>query len=401
MKILFLGLLYDEKEEEQMLKNTKRGFQAAANKFQWSIIKGLEKCDGVTVDVLGTIPCGSYPFNFKKLLIKSRSYSHQEGSNDRSIGFINLPFIKNMIRKKLIKKYMSDWIATAPDDSVIMGYTLFGPILRNMKQAKEKKNRIKTCIIQADAVFGRGGMSDTLLKRVKGNIAVSRLKMMDSFVILSKYLKEPLEIGDRPYVVVEGMVDDQFFDAGVSSYGDCGDKKIILYTGAINKIFHICDLVDSFRYIEDETIELWICGSGDSLEYILQAAERDKRIQYKGYVDKDTVLRYQNECTILVNPRKPTGTFTKYSFPSKTMEYMLSGKPVLMYKLEGIPDEYDRYLNYFTANDAEGMAIDILSLLSKPEEERYGFGLEAKQFILDNKNMKIQCQKIVDMISGL
>ena len=38
-----------------------------------------------------------------------------------------------------------------------------------------------------------------------------------------------------------------------------------------------------------------------------------------------------------VNPRQNNEEFTKYSFPSKTMEYLASGVPVVAYKLDGIP----------------------------------------------------------------
>ena len=42
----------------------------------------------------------------------------------------------------------------------------------------------------------------------------------------------------------------------------------------------------------------------------------------------------------MINPRSTLDDFTKYSFPSKTIEYMYSGTPLLTTRLKGIPNEY-------------------------------------------------------------
>ena len=50
------------------------------------------------------------------------------------------------------------------------------------------------------------------------------------------------------------------------------------------------------------------------------------------------------KATLLVNPRPTTEEFTIYSFPSKNMEYMASGTPLLTTKLPGMPEEYHQYV---------------------------------------------------------
>lgn len=61
----------------------------------------------------------------------------------------------------------------------------------------------------------------------------------------------------------------------------------------------------------------------------------------------------QQQATLLVNPRKGHEEYTKYSFPSKTMEYMASGTPTIMYKLPGLPIEYEEYLVLLPDNSQE------------------------------------------------
>ena len=87
-------------------------------------------------------------------------------------------------------------------------------------------------------------------------------------------------------------------------------------------------------------VELWICGSGDAKDIIEDEAQKDSRIKYFGLVDSQTALKMQHQATILVNPRTSDGEYTKYSFPSKNMEYMVSGTPVLTTDLPGMPKEH-------------------------------------------------------------
>jgi len=80
---------------------------------------------------------------------------------------------------------------------------------------------------------------------------------------------------------------------------------------------------------------------------------------------------------------------------------MLSGKPVLMYKLDSIPDEYDPYLYYVEGNLSSDIANKIIEICEKPQSELDSFGLKARQFVLENKNSQVQAKKIVDMIENV
>ena len=47
---------------------------------------------------------------------------------------------------------------------------------------------------------------------------------------------------------------------------------------------------------------------------------------------------------VLVNPRPNNEEYTKYSFPSKNIEYLMTGKPVVAYMLDGMPAHYKKFL---------------------------------------------------------
>ena len=111
-------------------------------------------------------------------------------------------------------------------------------------------------------------------------------------------------------------------------------------------------------------------------------------------------LKIQSEAGVLVNPRPADEEYTKYSFPSKNLEYMLWNKPVAVFKLSGIPDEYDDVLIYFSDKSPEKMAEVINGIFEKPEEELLKIGKRTTEFAVNNKNNIKQTAKILSCLKG-
>ena len=223
------------------------------------------------------------------------------------------------------------------------------------------------------------------------------MKRVDNFVILTEQMKDALDVGERPYTVVEGICNAQMF-SGVECEKATENEKIILYTGTLHQKFGIGTLLEAFSMIKSPEYRLWICGGGDMQEKVEDAAKADQRITFFGYVPKKTINELQQKATILVNPRQNNDEFTKYSFPSKTMEYMLSGKPVVMYKLDGIPDEYDNYLTYVNGNDATSFADTMTKICDLTDTEREKIGNAAREYVKEKKNSVAQTKKIIDLM---
>jgi glycosyltransferase involved in cell wall biosynthesis len=109
-------------------------------------------------------------------------------------------------------------------------------------------------------------------------------------------------------------------------------------------------------------------------------------------------LLRERQATLLVNPRSTKEEFTKYSFPSKTIEYMLSGTPVLTTRLQGIPEEYFKYVFSAEDNDVSLLTDAINNALSHTDAELAQMGLGAREYIVKNKNSVAQAKRILEFI---
>ena len=76
-------------------------------------------------------------------------------------------------------------------------------------------------------------------------------------------------------------------------------------------------------------------------------------------------------CAVLVNPRPNNEEYTKYSFPSKDIEYLSSGKPTVAFLLDGMPKCYQDFLYVVDPNRDISCAISdaLKAAISAPKKE--------------------------------
>lgn len=397
METIFIGGLYPNERLDEIKKNTKH-IDFPANTFQWALLNGF-KANSYPIKVITLPTLRDFPQYYKKTYFKSSSFSHIKGNEDLCLGFVTFPLIKHV--SKYLNLYNSLKNLLKDKDNVhLIIYGIHSPYLKAVEKIKQRNDKIKTCLIVPDLPEY---MSDSknkiyrLLKSIDKKIIFKSFQYIDSFVLLSRYMTERLPIGDKPWMVMEGIynTNDNVTNVPKEPY------KTILYTGNLGKRYGILDLLEAFTKISNPNFRLWLCGNGDGLEKIQEIQKRDHRIEYFGILPRNEVLKLQKRATLLVNPRHSYEEYTKYSFPSKTMEYMASGTPTLMSKLPCLPKEYEPYIYFFDDESVEGMKNKIIEICEKSQEELNEFGKKAAEFIHTQKNEIAQTKRIIEFITNL
>lgn len=404
LDILFLGKLFPKEKESEIKSKIKTGMQDAANALQWNIIDGLEENDCGRIKILNYLPVNSYPNGFTDKSIPGFVFSHTDKyeSVDLNIGCTNRAIIKHILNIYPFKKEIEKWVNLDIGlKKVLLVYSASPMFLSLAKFAKQLNNQIEICCVIADLpeFFSASDLSG--VRKIYNTYQTKKCallyKYVDRFVLLTEGMSERLKIS-VPYIVMEGIAPEShdFNETEISLVFK--NEKFIFYSGTLNYKFGIGELLEAFNLINDNDIKLVICGFGQAEERIKLSMESDSRILFLGRIDRSDAISLQRKATVLVNPRQNNEEFTKYSFPSKTMEYLASGVPLVAYKLDGIPDEYDKYINYVPDNSSEALALTLSELLKISDDERTQKGLEAKDFVLKNKNRKVQAKKILDFI---
>ena len=398
--IVCLTGLFPEEYVDEINKYSLTGVQNAANKLQWGIVKGLYGL-GENVTIFNSIYVGSYPRLYRKIMIPTFHFSHGSEKNDINIGFINIAGIKVLSRYYTVKRELDKWASVdSGREKVLLIYAMTTPFAQLAGYIKRKYSSIKVIYIIPDLPMYMNvtKVQESSVYRTRKKIEEflfhKSLKNVDGYVLLTDGMKEWFTT-DINYTVVECMATiDNTIDVD-----DIKKKKQILYAGGIKREYGVIDLVSAFSQIDDPEWELVIYGDGTDMESVCEYAKKDVRIKIMGSAPNAVVMKHQREAALLINPRK-NQEMAKYSFPSKTLEYMLSGTPMLGYELAGIPKEY--YDNMFIIQDSEnGMEDALRKAMYLSEIERIKMGEKARSFVIKEKNPEKQCRKILELINRL
>ena len=399
MKYIFCGLMYPNIEED--LRKMKTPPPVSGHKFQVNMLTGLIE-NKQDVYVLN-IPKYRYFPHYKKIFVKCGEFTSVKYAHGRNLGYINLPILNYISQYYSLKRALKRYLKTCADEQVVLiTFNYYLPRSAAMSYIKKKKENVHICMSVGD-FHGKNGMqSSKRYHGIKGRILSTLEKRADeltascdSFAFLTKYMASELGVEHKQHVVVEGMFTNTDASIDIESVNE--NEKIIFYAGAVELQYGITHLLDSFEMIKGEEFKLLIAGGGDAVETVKEYAARDGRIKYLGFITPKEVTFYQQKATVLINPRTSEHEYTKFSFPSKNMECLASGKPYIAHNLACNPEEYGTYIQYPEDESNNALAEKIIKVCYMTPEERNTIGKQAREFILREKNPQNQMKKIIRM----
>lgn len=402
MKILCLMGLFPKEYEQTILDNSCGGVQNAANKFQWGIVNGLCALPGVECKILNSLYIGSYPRRYKQLKIPTFPFDHGCEASDLNVGFTNLTGYKVISRYHTLKREILRWIEeTNGEQQVVLAYAMTSPMVELLQYIKKNYEQIICLLVVPDLPeYMNVSSSNTAVYRFCKGVQIrhfrNALKPVDGYILLTKYMAEwfPWEIR---YTVMEGLCSQKPSEYPAVDIAE--KRKCVLYAGMIDEKYGVLELVKAFAQIDLPGWSLELFGNGPALAEIRKLTREDPRIHIRGLAPNAQVVEEQQHAEILVNPRSDTHAFTKYSFPSKVMEYFASGTPMVGYQLSGMPDEYLDYFYRIPAGEAGAMKAVLEYVMTLSSEERREMGRKAFDFVTGEKCAQKQCEKIVRLIN--
>ncbi len=387
MNILFIDAFCPQKLLTQVGGSANSRYRASE-----FLIKGFKANGNINLSVITSPDMVSFP----KGSIYIKSY-YDKGENIQIVSSLNVSFIKQLWTissmfhhaRKVIQK-------NDGETKIIIPYM----VLRHVAVSRLLKikfgNKVKICTIIPDIFFPS---KKRPLKYWANKWTEKMTQKNDCFVLYTEKMAEYLNIQSKPHIIMEGIIDTEIKSSLQSK--NLYTKKVITYTGALNVEYGIVRLLEAMKLLKDLDIELHLLGRGNAEKIIKEYVNTDSRIKFIGMQSKEKTLQEQMLSTMLINPRSANdGEYTKYSFPSKNIEYLLTGKPTILAKLPGMPEEYYPY--FIDAIDCSPKSISnaIKKVLSMEEKERIDFGKKGKKFIIENKSSYIQANRILTLIEN-
>ncbi len=387
MHIIYVYSGCSPKKYQEYVESRGQRVQQQAQKYNQLLMEGFVSCGE---DVFAV---SSRPINrgvTSQIFFRSE-WDEEKGIRYYYVPFFNLPVLRNI--SVLISVFCKIFFTKKKKDTVLLCDAL--NIAAAMAALMAAKLRgIKTVGIVTDVPCHRPNNQKIPLHE-KINLRI--MKKFDSYLLLTEQMNEIVNPKKRPYVVLEGHA-DVAMEGRENRLEDKYPSRVCLYAGSLRRVYGIESLVEGFVQASIPNTELHVYGNGDYAEELKKLSEQYENVKYLGIAPNETIVREELKATLLVNPRPTNEDYTKYSFPSKNMEYMASGTPVLTTCLPGMPREYNEYVFLLKEETAEGVAAALQEIFSHSKEQLHSNGMAAKEFVLKEKNNVIQAKKVLEMI---
>lgn len=408
MEILYVSSVPSPKEFDRIKEQVKEGvllttygMNESGFKFHTLIMNGMvaEKENHILSLVGRSVSRSTHKGLFwKKRVEKEGNIEH------RHLGLINFPGIKQLGIGLSFFFHTLAWQIRnrGKEKGIVMDasyITVLPFVLAASKPFRCKKTAIYCDIYEymAEVKDARNNDKISVVRKLAQKITVNSYRQLDSYVFLTEQMNEVINITGKPYIVMEGLVDVNMATKP-NELSNKADGMVVMYAGAICAQYGVKNLVEGFMDYENKDAKLWIFGDGDYKDELKNINQKDGRITYFGAVPLKTVIEKELEASLMVNPRPVDKEFTKYSFPSKNMEYMASGTPILTTRLPGMPKDYYDYIYTIDGNSKEDVTAALQSALANSEAELLNMGKKAKEFVLKNKNNVAQSARILALL---
>lgn len=391
MRITFIGGYSDEDDKGVIEQNLGYLPYFSSDPLQKSVVNELSHLVDEKIRVYNMI---FYPTT-KRVFYSSASTRINDICEKINVPFLNLKLFVHFSKAF----HLFFHLLKGPRTKNIVIYSSYYPFLMAVSWYKRLKPTNVVLILPDLPQFIGLNSNQSLYSKISRWTRTSLFnhykKVADSYVFLTEQMNNLINNQKKEYCVIEGVASNDYV---YHNFKNESDIKTVLYSGTLQLKYGITVLLEAIKYVKYQNVRFVFYGSGEGKNNILEAAATDQRIIYGGAMERDSLNVEQQKATILINPRQNNNEFTKYSFPSKIIEYMLSGRPVIAYKLDGTPDEYDNYLIYPENDTPLSLASLIDKLLSMDKTVLDAKGKNNREFILREKTEEMQVKKMMKLI---
>jgi glycosyltransferase involved in cell wall biosynthesis len=393
IKLAFIGSVVKDEPRYHSI-----AFSRAGNLFQTNLLSSLRRSCIPVSTVISSIPIQAWPSG-QRLLVKRTKYLLKDDIAVSAPGFVNIQVLKQLTIGIAVfwRLLIWGWRNRKYRYRVVSTYNLsVPPGLFTLAAARLIRAKLVAYIIDVNVP----GETVPRLWRFVLDYRIQRWLMprFDGLVIVSDAIVQ--DFGLRvPHIRVEGAISEL---PPVSEVRDCDPSCfVIVSAGSLDEPNGFRVLLASFSKLEGKHYRLRIAGDGPLKSVVMAAAERDSRIEYCGYLAHSEVLRLYQSGDVLVNLRLTKSLNTKYFFPSKLIEYLASGCPVITTCTGHVEEEFGNFTFLLRDETPEGLVSAIQEVERLGKEVRLRKASLARKYVADNLTWDVQGRRIAAFIKSL
>jgi glycosyltransferase involved in cell wall biosynthesis len=175
----------------------------------------------------------------------------------------------------------------------------------------------------------------------------------------------------------------------------------VVFAGGLEAVNGVEPMLDAISRIEGDGYRFIFAGSGPLEDAVRRAAVEDPRIIYRGFLNLSELLPIYAQADVLINMRLTAKMRSRYFFPSKLMEFLASGTPVISTCTGHVEQEFGDLLFLLKDETPDGLADAIRQVEAMGRKYRLRIGRKAREYMLQRKTWRAQAGRISALLTSL
>ena len=352
MKIIYFTTACEKEDYISFSKNWNTSLNTAIQSFHNRLIRALALTH--EVDVISI-----RPFSRKYCTLKELpSGQTQEGK----ITWQYLKIKRNKIARFISSSKQAKKLVSKKNlrDCIILTDTL-NPYILNSSVAIAKKYHlpiIGVCINTPSGIHNTGRSYTQFLLSMADNLS--------GYITMTSGLNELYNENSRANLVFEGVLESKYKDLNIKEKG-----QYIFYNGSLEEKYGVYNLINAFNSLERSDLKLYISGYHSFEEKkFKKAIESNTNIKYLGMLDNDSILAYENNSLLNVNPRPYSEDYDRYLIPVNLIDYLSSNSIALSVRNSKLQPLFKDDCIWIDSSDNEDLVNGINKALNLSKAER-------------------------------
>lgn len=282
------------------------------------------------------------------------------------------------------KQAIEDFLS---NDFIILTDTLRFNLLKAAKKIAEQY-KVKIVGMLTDNPFNLSSGS-TYIKN-KQKLEASNL---NGYLSLTEGLVNAFN-PQAPSYVFEGLVAEE---------NDSGKDPVhnyFYFGGSLYERYGVKTLIDAF-IASNLKQKLVIAGSGPLDKYIEKCAENDYRILFLSQLSKEKNIAYMRNSIANINPRPLNEQIDKESVPSKLLEYLSVGTPVISTKYPKLYSTFKDDVSWIEGNSLEDMKNALENYNVENQSEYLKKAATARRKVFEFYGLNVQSESITHFLAAI
>ena len=349
--IIYITTAMEENDFNEYVTHWKSAPNPSNQNFHNKLIRSLginNEVDVISIRPFSRTLCDEKKFEKAVTCSKNITWHYLAISRNIFKKLINCRSQVKQLFNKLVRK-----------DTIIFTDTINPSLIMFLKHANKKYNK-KVVGVVTDSP---SNISNT--NKSYATFLLNNTSNFDAYICLTDELNDLYNKHQKPHIIIEGIVEEKKFENKINL--NC---PYFFFAGALLKRYGVYNLIDAFKEVHKlyPDYYLFIAGHHGNEDELLSAIGDNTNIRYLKTLPVKDVLYYEKNAVANINPRPFSEDLDRFSIPSKTIEYLVSGVPTISCKNTKLAKYFNQEIVWAKSCEPDDLKETMIKVITMPKE---------------------------------